>query len=104
MKIDFYLPPLPISEAAEFAVKAESLGYDALFSTDTAHDPFLPLVSAATSTDKIQLGTAIAVAFARSPMTVAYAGWDLAALSEGRFLLGLGSQGKGHITRRFSMP
>ncbi|MDH3471871.1 MAG: TIGR03617 family F420-dependent LLM class oxidoreductase [Acidimicrobiia bacterium] len=104
MKIDFYLPPLPISEAADFAAKAESLGYDALFTTDTQHEPFLPLVSAATVTEKLQLGTAIAVAFARSPMTVAYAGWDLAALSEGRFLLGLGSQVKGHITRRFSMP
>jgi probable F420-dependent oxidoreductase len=86
------------------AARAERLGYDGLFTADTAHDPFLPLVIAADETERIDLGTAIAVAFARSPMTVAYTAWDLAALTDGRFLLGLGTQVRAHITRRFSMP
>jgi len=83
---------------------AEDIGFDALWSSETQHDPFLPLVLAAEHSSRIQLGTAIAVAFARNPMNVAYMAWDLAAYSGGRFILGLGTQVKGHIQRRFSMP
>ena len=104
MKVDFYLPPGPVRFAADQARHAENLGYDGVFSTDTSHEPFFPLVAAVPATERVDLGTAITVAFARSPMTVAYSAWDLADLSDGRFLLGLGSQVRGHIVRRFSMP
>jgi alkanesulfonate monooxygenase SsuD/methylene tetrahydromethanopterin reductase-like flavin-dependent oxidoreductase (luciferase family) len=67
------------------------------------HDPFFPLLLAAEHTTEIELGTSIAVAFARNPMTLANIGWDLQAFSKGRFVLGLGSQIKPHITKRFSM-
>ena len=68
-----------------------------------SHDPFLPLVVAAANTTDLELGTSIAVAFARNPMLLANIGWDLQAMSGGRFNLGLGSQIKPHITKRFSM-
>ncbi|HCH79924.1 MAG TPA: LLM class F420-dependent oxidoreductase, partial [Acidimicrobiaceae bacterium] len=70
---------------------------------ETSHDPFLPLVLAAEHTETLELGTSIAVAFARNPMLLANLGWDLQALSKGRFNLGLGTQIKPHITKRFSM-
>ncbi len=105
MKVDYYLPPAGgLTGTAEQARRAEELGYDGVFSADTSHDPFLPLLLAAESTDHIDLGTAIAVAFARSPMTLAQTAWDLAAASAGRLLLGLGTQIRAHIARRFSMP
>ena len=81
----------------------EELGYDGALVAETAHDPFLPLVLAARSSERIELMTSIAVAFARSPMTLANIGHDLNAFSKGRFTLGLGSQIKPHITKRFSM-
>ena len=86
------------------AAAQEARGYDGLFSAETSHDPFFPLLLAAGETEKIELGTAIAVAFARNPMTLAQTSWDLQAMSKGRFILGLGSQIKPHITKRFSMP
>ncbi len=86
------------------ATRYEALGFDGVASQETAHDPFLPLVLAAEHTTKLRLMTAIAVAFARSPMTLAHLAHDLNALSNGRFILGLGSQVKAHIERRFSMP
>jgi probable F420-dependent oxidoreductase len=86
------------------AVEAEKAGYDAVWGSETSHDPFLPLLLVAEHTTRLEVGTGIAVAFARSPMTLANLGWDLNAYSQGRFLLGLGSQIKPHITRRFSMP
>jgi len=86
------------------ARKAEAAGYDGVFTAETSHDPFFPLVLAAEHTTRIELGTGIAVAFARNPMTLAQIGWDLQAYSGGRLNLGLGSQIKPHITRRFSMP
>ncbi len=92
------------SGAVEAAVRAEGDGYDGIWTAETAHDPFLPLVLAAEHTARIALGTGIAVAFARNPMTLATTANDLQALSEGRFLLGLGSQIKPHIEKRFSMP
>jgi probable F420-dependent oxidoreductase len=86
------------------AIDAEQRGYDAYFSSDDAHDSFIPLAVAASRTERIQLGTAITVAFARTPMTVAYSANDLQLLAKGRFILGLGSQVRGHIVRRFNMP
>src|SRR4051794_41793142 len=75
------------------AAKAqEDLGYDGIWSAETSHDPFFPLLIAAEHTEKIEIGTGIAVAFARSPMTLANTAWDLQGYSDGRFILGLGSQ------------
>jgi probable F420-dependent oxidoreductase len=102
MKVDYYLPPVLPNAAAPAAEKAVRLGYDGFFTAETAHDPFFPLVMAAAAAPTIELGTAIAVAFPRSPMTMAMVAWDLAAMSEGRFILGLGTQVRAHITRRFS--
>src|SRR5947207_3666977 len=92
------LPAIP-----DYARKVEALGYDGLWSAETQHDPFLPLAVAATVTSTIKLGTSIAVAFPRSPMILAHISWDLAKASGGRFILGLGSQVKGHNERRFSV-
>ncbi len=82
----------------------ESAGYDGLWTAETGHDPFFPLLLAAQETQSIELGTGIAVAFARNPMTTAMQANDLQLASKGRFLLGLGSQIKPHIEKRFSMP
>jgi len=83
---------------------AESLGYDTLIAVETQHDPYLALAIAAQEPAQIELGTGIALAFTRSPVATAYTAWDLQRMSGGRFLLGLGSQVKGHVTRRFAMP
>ena len=88
----------------ELAVELEQRGYDACWTGEINHDPFLPLLLAAEHTSRLELGTSIAVAFARNPMTVANVGWDLQTYSQGRFILGLGSQVKPHIEKRFSMP
>jgi probable F420-dependent oxidoreductase len=93
-----------LSRAADMARRAEEQGYDAVWSAETGNDPFLPLALAATATSHTALGTSIAVAFGRNPMTLAQMGWDLNQLSGGRFLLGLGSQIKPHIVKRYSMP
>ncbi|MCP4004866.1 MAG: LLM class F420-dependent oxidoreductase [bacterium] len=93
-----------LSQMPARARTLEEAGYDGMFTAETAHDPFLPLTIAAEHTEKIQIGTSIAVAFARSPMTLANIGHDLNAFSKGRFVLGLGSQIRPHITKRFSMP
>ena len=82
----------------------EDAGFDGAYTWEGPHDPFLPLVSAAMSTKKIELLTSIAVAFARNPMNLANIAYDLNLLSKGRFILGLGSQIRPHITKRFSMP
>ncbi len=81
----------------------EALGYDGIHTAETNHDPFFPLLLAAEHSKKLELATSIAVAFARSPMNLANIGHDLNAYSRGRFTLGLGSQIKPHITKRFSM-
>ena len=110
MKIDAWigLPEASSShELAGIGARArvmEQDGYSGLLSAETSHDPFLPLALAAPHTERIELMTAIAVAFARNPMVLAHTGWDLQALSGGRFILGLGSQIQAHITKRFSMP
>ena len=93
-----------LSDAASVADRARQSGYDGLWSAELAHDPFLPLARAADAAGTMELGTSIVVAFARSPMTLASTAWDLQALTEGRFVLGLGSQVRAHIERRFSMP
>lgn len=85
------------------ALWAESIGYDGLCSNETDHDPFFPLVLAATATSQVTLETRVAIAFPRSPMVVAYAAMDLHNISDGRFRLGLGTQVKGHNERRFSV-
>jgi probable F420-dependent oxidoreductase len=106
MKVDggFGMGTTELTRVGEAARAQEEAGYDGLWSAETSHDPFLPLVLAAEHTTRVELGTGIAVAFARNPMTLAMLGWDLQAASKGRFLLGLGSQIKPHITKRFSMP
>jgi probable F420-dependent oxidoreductase len=93
-----------LDRAPQEARRAEEAGYDAVWGAETSTDPFLPLVLAAEHTERVGLGTAITVAFARSPMTLATTAWNLQAYSNGRFLLGLGSQIKAHIEKRFSMP
>ncbi len=93
-----------LARIPEDASRIESQGYDGCWSAEINHDPFLPLTLAAEHTSRVELGTSIAVAFARNPMTVANVGWDLQAYSNGRFILGLGSQIQAHIEKRFSMP
>jgi probable F420-dependent oxidoreductase len=92
-----------LHSAGTMAKEAEAAGYNGVWTAETSHDPFFPLLLAAEHTENIELGTSIAVAFARNPMTLANIGWDLQAFSRGRFVLGLGSQIKPHITKRFSM-
>jgi probable F420-dependent oxidoreductase len=92
-----------LANAARNAKEAEAAGYSGLWTAETSHDPFFPLLLAAEHTDNVELGTSIAVAFARNPMLLANVGYDLQAYSKGRFILGLGSQIKPHITKRFSM-
>jgi probable F420-dependent oxidoreductase len=93
-----------LSRAGTEAREAEAAGYDGVWSAEARHDPFFPLVLAAEHSEHLELGTGIAVAFARTPMTVAHVAWDLQACSKGRFNLGLGSQVKAHIEKRFNMP
>lgn len=93
-----------LDTAGAQARELEALGYSGIQSAETAHDPFLPLAFAAKATSRVDLITGIAVAFARTPMLLAHLGHDLNAASEGRFVLGLGSQIRAHITRRFHMP
>ena len=103
MKVGTRLAGNAPAEIAESARRAERLGFDTTNSAETNHNPFLPLAIAAEHTQNVNLRTSIALAFARSPMDVAYLSWDLQAMSGGRFALGLGSQVRGHIVRRFSM-
>ncbi|HEV3451643.1 MAG TPA: LLM class F420-dependent oxidoreductase [Acidimicrobiia bacterium] len=104
MKVDGGLPGADPEEVARAARELEDVGYDGGLTAETSHDPFLPLVVAAEHTERLELGTGIAVAFARNPMNLASISNDLQALSRGRFRLGLGSQIKAHIEKRFSMP
>lgn len=104
MKVDAGQYAPSVDAAADAAIKAEADGYDGWWAFETQIEPFLGCAVAAERTERIEVGTAIAVAFARNPMTVALAANDCQALSGGRFTLGLGSQIKPHITRRYSMP
>lgn len=104
MKFDASLPPVHLKDVPAIARAAEEIGFDALWTSETQHDPFLPCTLIAEHTTHMQMGTAIAVSFSRSPANLAYTAWDLAAQSGGRFILGLGTQVKPHIERRFGMP
>jgi probable F420-dependent oxidoreductase len=104
MRVETGIPLDDWSRVAETARSAERLGYDGLVSAEIANDPFVPLALAAMATERIHLGTAIAVCFPRSPMVMANIAWDLQTQSGGRFTLGLGAQVKGHNERRFSVP
>jgi len=103
MRIDaaYFGPPQGAASAAHSARKA---GLNGLWIPETGHDPFLSILLASQAEPQLQVGSGIAVGFARSPMTLAQTAWDLAGLTEGKFFLGLGSQVKAHIVRRFSMP
>jgi probable F420-dependent oxidoreductase len=103
MKLDTGFLSFDLRAIPDYARKAEDLGFGALWAAETKHDGFLPLAVAATSTERVRLGTAIAIAFARSPMVLAQIGWDLQKASGGRFIMGLGTQVKAHNERRFSV-
>lgn len=102
MKFDVTVFANDLNAAAPLAKTVEDRGFDGLWVAEAAHNPFLPLAHAALATERISLGTAIAVAFPRDPMIMARTAWDLAERSQGRFVLGLGTQIKPHITKRFS--
>jgi probable F420-dependent oxidoreductase len=104
MKLDATLPPTGLKEVPALAKAAEEIGFDALWTQETQHDAFLPCALIAEHTSHLRVGTAVAVSFARSPANIAYTAWDLAAQSNGRFILGLGTQVKAHIERRFGQP
>jgi probable F420-dependent oxidoreductase len=104
MRVDASLATTPLPEIPEVARRIEALGYDGMYSFDSAHDPFLPLLLAGEHTERATLTTAVAIAFARNPMTLAQVSYDLQVASRGRFVLGLGTQIKPHIEKRFSMP
>ncbi len=104
MKLDAALAPMVLNEVPAVAEAAEAIGFDCLWTSETQHNPFLPCALIAEHTQVMRAGTAIAVSFARSPADLAYTAWDLAAQSGGRFILGLGTQVRGHIEKRFGMP
>lgn len=104
MYFDASLPPMSLRQVPAVAQAAEALGFDAIWTAETQHNPFLPHALIAEHTQRLRMGTAVAIAFARSPADLAYTAWDLADASQGRFILGLGTQVKAHITRRFGMP
>ena len=97
MKFDTSLLVTDLSEIPQLTRQAEAMGFDGIWTAETAHEPFLPLVLAAEHSQKVSLGTSIAVAFPRSPAVLAYIGWDLARFSKGRFIMGLGTQTNNHI-------
>jgi probable F420-dependent oxidoreductase len=102
VKIDGALLASELSEAGRAARAYEDQGFDGVLSFEGQHDPFVPLVLAAAATERVELMTAIAIAFARNPMVCAYLANDLQLASRGRFILGLGSQIRPHIEKRFS--
>jgi len=104
MKVDGKLVVTTLADLREQARRHEEAGYDAVWSVEATNDPFLALMPALEPTSRLKVGTAIAVAFARTPMTMAYLAQDLQRYSGGRLLLGLGSQIRPHIERRFGMP
>jgi len=96
--------PWSLERIAAEARRCEEIGFDGITSAEAGHDPFLPLVVAAGHTERVTLGTNVAIAFPRSPMVTAQLAWDLQQLSRGRFRLGLGTQVKPHIERRYAAP
>tara|TARA_B100001057_G_scaffold52569_1_gene46712 strand:- start:107 stop:1123 length:1017 start_codon:yes stop_codon:yes gene_type:complete len=104
IKIDSSMITRDPAEASIVSKNLEDFGYDGAYTFEGPHEPFLPLAAAALATEKLELSTSIAVAFSRNPMTLANIGYDLQLMSKGRFTLGLGSQIKPHIEKRYSMP
>ena len=104
MRVTTTLPQADLQSVPEAVRAIEAAGYDGVVTLDNRHEPFLALAVAAVHSSQLELATGIAVAFPRSPMVVAMTAWDLQAASNGRFVLGLGSQIKPHIERRFSVP
>ena len=104
MLLDAALLSHGIDDVPATARDLETRGYAGVWASEADHDPFLPLLSAGQATERLQVGTAIAVAFARSPMTLAMTAHDLQRYTRGRFVLGLGTQVRAHVERRFSMP
>jgi len=102
MRIDTSVLTADLRDVARLARYAEDLGYDGLWTAEAGHDPYLPAALAATATERMTIGTNIAVAFPRSPLVHAQIAWDLQSASRGRFVLGLGTQVKGHNERRYS--
>lgn len=103
MKLDTVFAPTSLGEIPAIARAADEMGFAGIWTAETSHDPYLPLALAAEHSERIELGTSIAVAFPRSPLVHAQIAWDLAAQSKGRFILGLGTQVKGHNERRFGI-
>ena len=104
MRIATTVPQDDLRKVKSAAHRVEGDGYTVITTMENKHDPFLPLAVAAVETEQVELATAIAISFSRSPMPVANASWDLNEASRGRFVLGLGSQVKAHNQRRFSVP
>ena len=104
MRVLNNLPQADLRTTAVAAIAAEKAGYDGLLTMENKHDPFLAHAIAAVNTDKVELGTSVAIAFPRSPMVVANACWDLQNASRGRFVLGIGPQIRPHNEKRFSVP
>ena len=103
MRVITQIPNHDLAEAQAVARLAERCGFDAIVTAENAHNPFLPLAAAALVTDRIELGTAVAMAFPRSPTITAHVAWDVHLASKGRFNLGLGSQVKQHNERRYGI-
>ena len=97
MKFDTTLLTNKLSQMPTLTQAAEAMGFDAVWTSETAHDPFLPLVLAAEHSERVTLGTSIAVAFPRTPAILAHIAWDLARYSQGRFIMGLGTQVNNHF-------
>ncbi|MBT3334040.1 MAG: TIGR03617 family F420-dependent LLM class oxidoreductase [Rhodospirillaceae bacterium] len=104
MRVLTTVPQHNLRKIPGVVAEIEAKGYDGITTLENRHDPFMPLGVAAVNSERVQLTTGIAIAFLRSPMSVANIGWDLQAASNGRFVLGIGSQVKGHNERRFSAP
>jgi len=104
MRVIYHIPNDDLRAAQDAAKGAEDAGFDGIVALENAHGPFPPLAVAALATDRIQIGTGVAIAFPRSPTITAHAAWDINKASNGRFYLGLGSQVKGHNERRYGIP
>lgn len=104
MKIDSLMPAAAPAQVAAKARELEATGFDCVWTFESAHDAFFPLAYAAAATERLEIGTNVAVAFARTPFSTAQIAWDLQRYSNGRFRLGLGTQVRAHVERRFSMP
>jgi probable F420-dependent oxidoreductase len=104
MRVATSVPQDDLRKVKAAARAIEAAGYGLITTMENKHDPFLPLAIAAVETERVELATAIAISFSRSPMAVANASWDLNEASRGRFVLGLGTQVKAHNERRFSVP